>query len=337
MIYIEDDRLVIKFPELHPNAGVSIDFQRTLRLPDDGKSHPLPPGFGGFPLRHIEDFDLGKSEALKKRGGVIMPMFQADALWLNFHPLVEDDDSAEYPIAVKIGTGKVCAVSGKPWNNKLRKRPQDYLVVPEQPWLDGYNVGDGIIRQFVAAPLGDGATAEEQLSKTADVGGIQIHAFPMKRSSYDKLNEPAQYEDKLLNVYYSMSIAPPSFMGLAAGGMMRQEITKDPHKMADWDQSLTERCFVTIANASQWMGITGEEPPAPPISASDYTAAGLPWFDYYGADTAAIKGVKSLGGLKPFQQVYAEQGQSDWASESIEDEKIVIQIGKRPVLDGTWC
>ena len=92
MIYIEDDSLVIKFPELHPNAGVSIDFKRTLRLPDDGKSHPLPPGFGGFPLRHIEDFDLGKSEALKKRGGVIMPMFQADALWLNFHPLVEDDD-----------------------------------------------------------------------------------------------------------------------------------------------------------------------------------------------------------------------------------------------------
>ena len=37
MIYIDDDALVIKFPDLHPNAGVRIDLQRTLRLPDDGK------------------------------------------------------------------------------------------------------------------------------------------------------------------------------------------------------------------------------------------------------------------------------------------------------------
>ena len=93
MIYIEGDRLLIKFPELHPNAGLEINFQRTLRLPDDGKEHHLPPGFGSFPLRHIEAYNLGERSSLKARGGVIMPMFQADALWMNFSPLVEDYDS----------------------------------------------------------------------------------------------------------------------------------------------------------------------------------------------------------------------------------------------------
>ena len=46
MIYLKDDKLTISFPELHPNAGVSIDLQRTLRLPDDGDTHHLPPGLG---------------------------------------------------------------------------------------------------------------------------------------------------------------------------------------------------------------------------------------------------------------------------------------------------
>ena len=88
-----------------------ISFKRTLRLPDDGETYPLPPALGNFPLRHIEDFDLKGRDHLKKRGGVIMPMFQADALWINFNSLQITSDQ-EYPVAIKIGTGKISAVSG---------------------------------------------------------------------------------------------------------------------------------------------------------------------------------------------------------------------------------
>ena len=56
MIYLKDDCLEISFPELQSNAGIRINFQRTLRIPDDEKTHSLPPGLGKFPLRHIEDF-----------------------------------------------------------------------------------------------------------------------------------------------------------------------------------------------------------------------------------------------------------------------------------------
>ena len=56
----------------------------------------------------------------------------------------------------------------------MNRDPQDYVVVPDQPWIDGYNVGKDIVKQFVAAPLGQGYTVEEQLKSEAEVGGIQI-------------------------------------------------------------------------------------------------------------------------------------------------------------------
>jgi len=87
-----------------------------------------------------------------KHGGVFIPMYQAEALWINF--------SGDYPCAVKIVAGKINAVSGDRWSNDLSNDPQDYVVIPEQPWLDGFNVSEDYIRQFVAMPLGKGFTAE---------------------------------------------------------------------------------------------------------------------------------------------------------------------------------
>ena len=56
MIELRHDQLVISFPEVHPDATLSVDIQRTLRIPDDGRDYPLPPGLGAFPLRHVDDF-----------------------------------------------------------------------------------------------------------------------------------------------------------------------------------------------------------------------------------------------------------------------------------------
>ena len=334
MIYLENNKLVISFPELHANCGVKIDLQRTLRLPDDGNEHFLPPGLGSFPLRHIDDFDLGNQETLKSRGGVITPMFQADALWLRFESLMTDFEAGEYPVAVKIGTGKVCAVSGDQWTGSLNQDPQDYIVVPEQPWLDGYNVSDGTVRQFVAAPLGDGVTAEEQIIGSADVGGIQIQAFPMKKSYFDEMrNLEDAPVDLIMN--YSASIGP-GFLGLSAGGKMHQEIYEDPYELSAWDQRTTDRCFIAIANANQWMSITGEEPPLSPISADEYTNAGLPWFSYFDSDKKAIEGAKALGNLKSFQKSYAEKGNDHWDSESIKGKSNFASTKIRPVSNGNW-
>ncbi len=34
----------------------SVSFQRTLRIPDDGKTYPLPPGLGEFPICKVDDY-----------------------------------------------------------------------------------------------------------------------------------------------------------------------------------------------------------------------------------------------------------------------------------------
>jgi hypothetical protein len=35
------------------------------------------------------------------------------------------------------------AISGEAWAVKLQSEPQNHVVVPGQPWLDGFSVGEG--------------------------------------------------------------------------------------------------------------------------------------------------------------------------------------------------
>ena len=175
MIEIKQDALLFSFPEVHDKAHLRIGFQRTLRIPDDDRDYPLPPGLGRFPLRHVDDFGREVPDLWLRHGGVMLPMYQSEALWLNF-----DCRDGTYPFAIKIATGKINAVSGGSWEENLNRRPQDYVVAPKQPWLDGYCVEKGVIRQFVAMPLGSGYSAEEQITGEAEHGGLQILVYPMK-------------------------------------------------------------------------------------------------------------------------------------------------------------
>ena len=270
MITLENDRLVFRFPDVHPEARCSIEFQRTLRIPDDGSDYPLPPGLGAFPLRHLDDYAERLPEAWRRRGGVIAPMHQAEAMWLSF------GGRGDYPFAVKVATGKICAITGEDWTDHLNTGPQDYLVLPEQPWLDGYCVEKGFIRQFVAMPLGGGYTAEEQLTGEAHHGGLQIVAFPMKAEHYERLFEEDDDEMVDYGPLHMSAEAAPQGMGLAPGGRMRQEIYEDPYGLDVWDQRRSSRCFVSIANSAQWMGGDGGEPADRPALGKGVHQGGSP-------------------------------------------------------------
>ena len=54
MITLEGDQLVFKVPEVHEDALCAVEFQRTLRIPDDGKDYSPPPGVG-VPPSHNTD------------------------------------------------------------------------------------------------------------------------------------------------------------------------------------------------------------------------------------------------------------------------------------------
>lgn len=313
MIELKQNLLTFRFPEVHKDAVCSINFQRTLRIPDDNREYPLPPGLGSFPLQHIDDFADRVPDTWRQHGGVFLPMYQAEAMWIDF--------SGNYPMAIKVAAGKIDALTGEQWTNQISARPQNYLVIPDQPWLDGFSVGHGLIRQFVAMPLGAGFTAEEQLTGEAHHGGLQIVAYPIKAAVYEKLKreEVLRNYDSTANV-----MSAPQEMGLAPGGLMRQEIYEDEYDFDSWDLTVRSRCYVHVLNSVQYFEVSGEEPPVPPPTALDYTSAGLPWFEYYGGDRRALTGAAKLAELDSVAAMQVKKGKGVLKdNEPVHPDKIV--------------
>ncbi len=306
---LENDRLVFRFPQIERQASFSIDVQRTLRIPDSDEDYPLPPGLGRFPLRHVEDFAQTLPEQTTTRGGVILPIWQAEALWLDFNNN-GPHWNLSFPVAIKVAAGKINAVTGEPWRTGHHRDPQDYMVSPDQPWLDGFAVEKGIIRQFVAMPLGDGYSVEEQLTGEAQWGGLQISVTPLKasvwkakRRAWEEAETRRRVQEEMFPIAYSVveSCEP---MGLAAGGRMRQSIHPDPFKVDDWEFDATERVFLTLVHAKDWKSITGEDALNEPPTAKDYSEAGMPWFEHYGKDQAALPGGEKLVGVKSLGKLF---------------------------------
>ena len=299
MVTLEGDCLVFCFPDVHEEARLAVTFQRTLRIPDDDRHYPLPPGLGAFPLRHMDDYRRRVPKVWGERGGVLMPMHQAEAMWISFRGC--------YPMAVKVASGRINAITGSPLTQGLHRAPQDYLVTPDQPWLDGFCVEKGVIRQFIAMPLGRGYSVEEQLTRAAEHGGLQLIVHPVKAAVYRKLQrEQAGIARRSAGGFEIARRAAD--MGLAPGGGMRQEVYQDPFAPSDWSQKHMSRCFVTIVNAAVWPSVTGETPPSVSPTASDYTKAGLPWFEYYNPEAVALPGSDALLKVKSVKAMGESKG-----------------------------
>ena len=320
-IELRNNQLIFRFPNVHEVAELRIEFQRTLRIPDDNRAYRLPPGLGKFPLYRVDDYPDNLPDTWEAHGGVFLPMYQAEAMWIKFH--------ASYPMAVRIAAGKINAVTGETWKDELTKTPQDYVVVPEQPWLDGFCVEKGLIRQFVAMPLGEGYTAEEQLTGEAEYGGLQIAVYPMQASRYEE-----RLDSRMLMQPVLMDVA--SEMGLAPGGLMRQKIYEDEYGFDAWDRSIRSRCFVHIVNSVQLVHLTGCEPPGKPRTAQDYTAAGLPWFDYYADDLSALEGAKNLAELDSVAVTKLKKGAGFLKDNDPVAPAVVKKLNNLMVREGTF-
>ncbi len=274
-----------------------ISFQRTLRIPDDERTYPLPPGLGRFPIQKVADYRGKVPSSWLEHGGVFIPMYQREALWLAF------DGAYWRPNAIKIAAGRINAVSGTPLDMIFSKRRQDYVVVPDQPWLDGFKTGNGTIRQFIAMPLGMGYTVEAQLTGSEDTGGMQIVVFdPMPGRFPDRAPRRSFREEMVC------CCASPA-MGIAAGGKINQKVYPDAYGPDTWDEGNYGRLFVHIVNSMMYREITGEEPPPTPVTARSYAEHGLPWFDLYDDSLGdvcpsgrfgCVKSVKEMDTLKGF-------------------------------------
>src|SRR4051812_20896236 len=190
----------------------AVVFQRTLRIPDDGRVYPLPPGLGRLPVRWI---DGGGPAQL------VVPLAAREALWIGF------DAPAARPHAVMLGLGRVNAVTAEPWTAQLRSDPQNYLVCPPQLWMDGVKIDRDRIRQFVSTPAGSGRSIEAQISGREE-GVLHFVVVPPHAGSIpDPRASPAG----------AIPERPQRSMNLGAGGQMRQRLYPDPHGLQVWDSA----------------------------------------------------------------------------------------------------
>lgn len=330
--------ITVKHDTLFFGDGFALNFQRTLRIPDDGGTYPLPPGLGAFPICKVHDYKGRVPEAWAEHGGVFIPMYQREALWISFRPRYWK------PNAVKVAVGKVNAVSGESWNQKLASDENDYLVCPPQPWLDGINAGEGYIRQFVAMPLGMGYTVEAQVTGEEKFGGIQIIVYEPKPGRFpDEPPQPTRV------AYRAAPSATPAMhalvggteMGLAAGGKMKQKIYPDLHGIDTWDENNFGRVYVHIVNSLIYREITGKEPPFTPVTAKTYSKYGFPWFDLYDDKMGDISAPEDLKKVKTVKEMDKEKGftsqQDDTSIDVPEDQIIKYNLGSdEEVTDGNW-
>ncbi|MET7886975.1 hypothetical protein ABZU45_28010 [Streptomyces avermitilis] len=336
-------------------GGVQVRFIRTLRLPETG-THELPPGLGEFPVRRVEDYPDTVPAAWRSHGGVMLPVYLREAMWLSFAGTSE-------PAALQVGVGKVCAVSGRPWSSRLTRDPQNYVALPRQPWLDGINSGKGTVRQFVAVPLGLGATVEGQVTGEEVWGGVQLQSFPLNEGELaawrDAERRKAQARREMPpapgGYGTAMPLAAPAApgaapapagapalrsrgaaaMGLGVGGSMRQEVYRDDRPLGAWAEKPAGRVFVHLVTPPEWRRITGEAPPPSPVDRAAYTRAGLPWFDYYDQGAADLAPTDTLGEVKPVGDWLGDDHEP-WQEPSPHQVKPLGDAPGKPVGDGDW-
>lgn len=313
------NELIFSFPE-SGNAKASISLQKTIRVPDDGKDHPLPPSLGSFNY-FLHD------------GKKVLPVGDDEALWFNF-----SNSNKDLPVAIKILTGGINAITGEKEdnanrcilkkNNPVTKSGQNYLVVPGQPWLDGFKGKDeNVVRQFVAVKLGQNRSVEEKLEGT-QFGGIQIIVIPPSQKMVEKAMEAARireeqrrrdlkkwlerrpgktekdYNNRCHPRYFheksmmaqsmfsnceSVALSADMNMGVGAGGKITQEIMESEYKPNDFDSSKAQYANLDLKHSLEFALLMKSKLPPQIPTFDQWNNAGLPWFSIASNPDKAVK------------------------------------------------
>jgi hypothetical protein len=334
------------FDEIIIGRFTRISFNRTLRIPDDGKDYPLPAGLGRFPIHRVEDYAERVPSDWLKEGGFFIPLYQKEALFLQF----EGPDW--HPAIAKVCVGRVNAITGKTFSEHLSASQQDYVVIPDQMWLDGIATGQGTVNQFVAMPLGQGYTIEAQITDEEKFGGFQLVGFeaiegrfPERDPAIDERirTEEEQRRNKddsgiryqssqsfslSCNHNDGLNAAPLSgqnlSMGIAAGGSIKQQIHPDIHGVDSWDNNKKRIVTIHLVNSLAYKAITGKEAPDSPITMQQYQKFRIPWYSNYDETITPIKPPSIFKRILSIAQIDSKRGVSD--KSKLEQIKITPEL-----------
>ncbi|KAL3952916.1 hypothetical protein ACCO45_012859 [Purpureocillium lilacinum] len=169
-------------------------------------------------------------ESMIRKMGMVVPMYPREALVLSFrcqsddtrHYIYSGSSSGGQKLAIKVLTGGINAISGLPATEGVASDRQDHITVPAQQRLDGFNVvskdGQGMVRQFVSMPVGEGYSVEGQITGVEKYNGLQLILAPpfigpckfwLDKGSGRRLVELSRLDES------------SSSMGLAAGMRLR--------------------------------------------------------------------------------------------------------------------
>jgi hypothetical protein len=273
----------------------SISFNRTLRVPEDGQKYDLPSGFGKLPIIRVSDVAEKVPSKWRDEGGLIIPLYQREALFLEFSGV------KWRPTIAKVAVGKINAITGREYDLALKKGRQDYVVIPVQKWLDGINSEKGYVKQFVAMPLGYGYTVEAQVTDEEKHGGFQIAAYDPRDGVFSD-PKPSEYKKTasqesilarpgaqgsggkdLFQIPPTIAYAAPRpslqiEMGIASGGTIKQQIFHDEYGVNIWNADSVADLRIHIVNSEVFSEITGLPMPETPISEKAYIKNGVPLF-----------------------------------------------------------
>jgi len=294
---------------------IGVTFNQTLRVPET-HLNALPAGLGNFPLYKVTDF-RSATPAEWRDDAVFMPVYPQEAMWMRF-------SQSDRPQALIVGAGQINAINGKPFDpSKVNKgersrlevaldgKNQNYIVVPPQPWLDGWKAEDGKVYQFVAAEMGSGQTVEGQITGEESEGGIQFIVYNSVKSLprvagpgllgggvlYGGLESLGGM--KSIGATRGVMRSAATSMGLGRGGEIEQKIYPDPYGVEVWNNTPAEAVVLYMVSSNDFKQVTGYDAPATPVTEEEYRRRGIPWFKLADGHMADTKGSDVFGKLKP--------------------------------------
>lgn len=292
-------------------GGVQVTFNQTLRVPE-GQLNALPAGLGYFSLYKVSEFRSTTPKEWRD-DAVFMPVYPQEAMWMGF-------SQHDKPQALVVGAGQINAISGKPFDpsktNRRKKsrlevvldgEQQNYLVVPPQPWLDGWKAEDGKVYQFVAAEMGSGQTVEGQITGQESEGGIQFIVYNPVKPLPSVARPQLLGGEESLEYFGLESLGPTrgvlksavTSMGLGRGGEIKQKIYPDPYGVEVWSKTPAEAAVLYMVSSNDFKQVTGYDAPATPITEEEYKRRGIPWFTLADGHMGDAAGSDVFGKLKP--------------------------------------
>jgi len=252
-------RLEPDFHHVHADARIGVSFTRTLRVPDDGCAGTVPAGLDRLPMARVRDLRGTMPDDWERAQGIVLPVYQSEAVRVLL------DSPLGYPWAVKVLADARNALTGRPWQPKLVRRPPNYIMVPCRNHLDRVPGMDGRPKQIVARPLHEADTSRGPVFDAAAIRSLHIAVTPLAADRWRR--------------------------GRRATGL------SDPYGLDDWDERHTQTCVVRLVQAQRWREVSGQSVPHAPISRDLYSGARVPWLESYRVDHEVPNRGRRLGVL----------------------------------------